>query len=149
MAMDAAWVPDGVRQGVPISRTLVDRYVGQGFSSTHMVDGSEAYAHSQMSRTLGRASRASSACCSMSGRSGASLALRARGQLVRSVRGILVAHDGYGTSLTHAGDGDDEFRRRVERTEDRHWRRKRCTVAGGGPTFFGRIRYSKMPGMSH
>jgi hypothetical protein len=131
VATGTAWVPDGVRQGMPISRTLVDRYVRQGFSSTHMMDGSEAYAHSQMSVIEGICARASSACCSMSGRSGARLALRAREQLVRSERDGLVTHDGWGTSLTHDGGGDVELGRRVERTGGRHGGEKLQFVAGG------------------
>ena len=124
--------------------TLMDRYVKQGFSSTHVVDGLEAYAHSQMSVIEGICARASSAFCSMSGRSGARLALHAREQLVRSERDGLATHDGRGTSLTHAGGGDVELGRRVERTGGRHGGEKVQFVAGGGHGTKKGIRYGKV-----
>ena len=53
------WVPDGVRQRMPISRTLVDRYHLQESVSARINDDGEASLHLPMSRTQTRAARAS------------------------------------------------------------------------------------------
>ena len=103
----------------------MDRLVLQGFWSPTMMDGPNAYADSQMSRTPGRAPRASSVFCSRSAGTWARLILRARGWLPRFGRTKVDPYEGSGTKTGNGGGGS------VETVEAR----SRCQDRGKNPFF--------------
>ena len=92
----------------------MDRLVLQGFWSPTMMDGPNAYADSQMSRTPGRAPRASSVFCSRSAGTWARLILRARGWLPRFGRTKVDPYEGSGTKTGNGGGGSVETGGAVE-----------------------------------